>query len=106
MVHACDDPDAQLSDLSPYSAGAEEPSPSVVSAFNTYINLLELRLAQQHRSPSGFLVAVDSNFQHTDLRRGELRVEELTPPATPPLPGALLHHWRRTAFVPGVSAAD
>jgi hypothetical protein len=42
------------------------------------------------------------------LRRGELAVEQLGPAAGlgPELPGAMLHHWRATAFAPGATAAD
>jgi hypothetical protein len=40
------------------------------------------------------------------LRRGELIVDKLTPPTPPVSVGALLHHWRGTAFVPGATAAD
>lgn len=40
------------------------------------------------------------------LRRGELIVEQLTPTQGVDLPGAMLHHWRGTAFAPGVKAAD
>jgi hypothetical protein len=40
------------------------------------------------------------------LRRGELIVEQLTPADGGTLPGALLHHWRGTAFVAGAKAAD
>lgn len=40
------------------------------------------------------------------LRRGELIVEQLTPSTGSDFPGALLHHWRGTAFAPGAKAAD
>jgi hypothetical protein len=40
------------------------------------------------------------------LRRGELIVEKLTPSTGADLPGAMLHHWRGTAFAPGAKAAD
>ena len=40
------------------------------------------------------------------LRRGELIVEQLTPSTGADLPGAMLHHWRGTAFVAGATAAD
>ena len=40
------------------------------------------------------------------LRRGELIVEQLTPSTGTDLPGAMLHHWRGTAFAPGAKAAD
>jgi hypothetical protein len=40
------------------------------------------------------------------LRRGELIVEQLTPSTSADLPGAMLHHWRGTAFASGAKAAD
>jgi hypothetical protein len=40
------------------------------------------------------------------LRRGEAIVEMLTPRAGAELPGALLHHWRGTAFASGATADD
>jgi hypothetical protein len=40
------------------------------------------------------------------LRGGELIVEEVTPSGGTALPGALLHHWRGSAFAPGATAAD
>jgi hypothetical protein len=72
--------------------------PAAISVFNTYIATIESRLAHQHRSPTAFLVPEDD----TRLRRGDLIIEQLTPPT---IPGALLHHWRGTAFAPGVTAA-
>jgi hypothetical protein len=41
-----------------------------------------------------------------NLRKGELVIEHLTPSGQADLPGALLHHWRGTAFVSGATAAD
>jgi hypothetical protein len=91
-----------------------DPSPAAVSAFNSYITALESRISHQHRSRDTFLVPVDSNPKYemrpqeteTGLRRGELIVERLTPPSSANLPGAMLHHWRGTAFVPGATAVD
>ncbi len=40
------------------------------------------------------------------LRRGELIVEKLTPATGPDFSGAMLHHWRGTAFAPGATTAD
>ena len=40
------------------------------------------------------------------LRRGEVMVEQVTPPEGAELPGALLHHWRGTAFAAGAKAGD
>ena len=86
---------------------AAEPAPAAVSAFNSYISALESRLAQQHQSQNGFLAPITSAAQsEMRLRRGELIIEKLTPSSGVELPGAMLHHWRGTAFVPGASAAD
>jgi len=84
---------------------AADPAPAAVSAFNSYIEKLEARLAQQHRSPSTFIAPVASDSE-ARLRRGELIVEKITPSNSPDLPGAMLHHLRGTAFVPGAKAAD
>jgi hypothetical protein len=79
-----------------------QPTPAAIRAFNTYIGGVEARLAQQHRSPDGFLAAVD----FARLRRGETIVEQLTSQTSAELPGALLHDWRGAAFAPGATAAD
>jgi hypothetical protein len=84
-----------------------EPSPQAVAAFNSYIAAVESRLAQQHRSQNEFLSISASAPQNAmPLRRGEFVIERLTPANGPGLLGALLHHWRGTAFVPGAKAAD
>jgi hypothetical protein len=81
---------------------AVEPSAQSVAGFNSYIGTVESRLAGQHRTQEGFLAPAD--FER--LRREEPIVERLTPEAGARLPGALLHHWRATAFAPGATAAD
>jgi len=83
-------------------AQAAAPSAAATSGFNTYIRQVEGRLEQQHRSASGFLVSEDSKR----LRGGEPMIEQVTPPSGSDLPGAMLHHWRGTAFVAGARAAD
>ncbi len=86
---------------------AVEPSAAAVSAFNSYVGAVESRLAQQHRSQGGSLAPVGSGAPgDMRLRRGELIVEQLTPPASSGLPGAMMYHWRGTAFAPGAKAAD
>ncbi len=89
---------------------AAEPTAANVAAFNLYSQSVEARLMQQHRSASGFLTGTptaDAPTPMTDaqlrqLRQGELLIEHLPTPATA---GALLHHWRATAFAPGAHAA-
>jgi hypothetical protein len=84
-----------------------EPAPAAVSAFNAYVSTVEARLAQQHRSQETFLAPVaPAASSQMRLRRGELIVEQLTPSTGADLPGAMLHHWRGTAFAPGAKAAD
>jgi hypothetical protein len=84
-----------------------EPSPAAVSAFNSYVNAVESRLAKQHRSEDSFLDRITWDPQsQMRLHRGELLIEKLTPSTGAGLPGALLHHWRGTAFAPGATAAD
>jgi hypothetical protein len=91
-------------------AVAEQPTPAAVAAFNTYISGVENRLAGQHRARPGFLASSDS-ARDQRLRRGELIIEKITQPAGADLPGttmpgAMLHHWRGTAFAPGARVAD
>ena len=81
-----------------------KPAPAAVSAFNSYISSVEARLAHQHRSPNGFIASLAQS--ETRLRQGELIIEQITPSTTVDLPGAMLYHWRGTAFAPGAKAAD
>lgn len=81
---------------------AAEPPQAAVAAYDSYIRSVESRLAAQHRSRDGFLVPVAAER----LRRGELVIEQIKPAAGQALPGAMLHHWRGTAFAPGATAAD
>jgi hypothetical protein len=85
-----------------------EPTLGAATAFDTYCRAVEVRLAQQHRSRDAFLApfGLDRSQAESRLRLGELVVEQLTPQTGAELPGAMLHHWRGTAFAPGASAAD
>jgi hypothetical protein len=92
-----------LLSVSPVSLTAE-PTPAAVSAFNSYISTVEARLAQQHRSPNGFIASLAQS--ETRLRQGELIIEQITSSTSADLPGAMLYNWRGTAFAPGAKAAD
>lgn len=81
---------------------AEEPEQAAVAGFNSYAAQMEARLAEQHRSIGSFLAPEDP----TRLQRGEWIIEQVTQVNGQELPGALLHDWRGTAFVPGARAAD
>jgi hypothetical protein len=81
---------------------AEEPTPDALAGFQTYVDRVEPRLAKQHGSEDSFLAPVD----RARLRRGEVVIEQLTPATGVELPGALVHDWRGTAFLPGATLAD
>jgi hypothetical protein len=81
---------------------AEVPTPAAVAGFNSYVGRVEARLAEQHRSGETFLGPVD----RARLRNGDVTIEKLTPASGAELPGALIHDWRGTAFVPGAHGED
>jgi hypothetical protein len=83
-------------------SAAAEPKPAAISTFNNYIAEVEDKLEKQHRSQQDFLIPEDTER----LRKGEQIIEKVTPSAGSDLPGAMLHHWRGTAFAPGATAAD
>ena len=83
-----------------------QPTPAALAAFDSYINALESRLDQQHRSASIFLAdGTTSPEIEARLHKGELIVDELTHSGAISH-GAMLHHWRGTAFAAGAKAAD
>lgn len=85
---------------------AQAPA-GAMAGFDQYVRGVEARLARQHCCAEGFLaLPADAGERKERLRRGELAIEELTPPGRVALPGALLHHWRGTAFVLGATTAD
>ena len=82
-----------------------EATPTAVAAFNAYSRVVEARLVEQHRSGNAFLASAGPNAERR-VRSGEVILERLTPPAGGDFSGALLHHWRGTAFALGAKAAD
>ena len=81
------------------------PAASSVALFNAYAGSVELRLAQQHRSASGFL-AQPASQPFGQRLSADLVIERLSPPSPANSTDALIHHWRATAFAPGATAAD
>lgn len=78
--------------------------------FETYAASVEKRLAQQHASPATYLASLNSGATSTaelerQLRAGELHMEPVNG-GTRSADGALVHHWRGAAFVPGGRAAE
>jgi hypothetical protein len=86
---------------------AEQPTAAAVAAFEAYAGTVEARLAKQHAGAEGFLAAgFGDRAAAGRLHDGQVVVERLAPTAGPVLPGAMLHHWRATVFVPGAEAGD
>jgi hypothetical protein len=97
--------------LAATASRAEEPVPAATAAYNNYLVRLEGRLAQQHRAAATFIAGLDSPARLAGPHQGQpvleqLNSDQLNSPADADLPGALLHHWRGTAFIPGAHAAD
>ena len=89
-----------------WSGWCEAPV-AAVSAFNAYAGKVESRLRDQHQRSDGFLVSIGADAQKDErLRSGQVIIEQLTRGKEAELPGAMLHHWRGTAFVHGATAAD
>ena len=86
---------------------AEEPTPAAVANFNAYVSAVESQLSLQRSSQSAFIARTAMTSQNEiKLRRGDLIVERLTPSGSAVVSGAMLHHWRGTAFAAGAKAAD
>ena len=82
-----------------------QPTPAAEAAFNGYVQTVESRLAAEHRTPAGYLADTANSQLRDQLARGEHVIDRIPQPDNP-LPGALLHHWRGTAFAPGATSAD
>lgn len=76
-------------------------TPPAEQAFGRYITNLETRLAEQHAAPGTYLAAVTSREVERQLLSGDVRIEPVNG-GTWEVSGALMHHWRAAAFVPGV----
>ncbi len=97
--------------VAPCPAGATELKPEAAQGFEQYARLTELRM-QGELAPGGVFLRVDSLPEpgrgdvHTRLQRGEVISERLwilDPSGHTSTPGALVHHWVGTVFVPGAS---
>ena len=82
-------------------------NPSAERTYEIYVAQVEARLARQHARPETYLAALtagDSRFERPAVS-GDIQVEPLNG-GTWQGPGALLHHWRGTAFVAGATPAE
>jgi hypothetical protein len=95
----------------PGRAEASELKPEAIAGFDRYVRLTEQRMQTELRPGAAFLW-VDSlpearrNTVYAQLQRGEVVASRLeTPDSSGDLrvPGALIHHWVGTVFIPGAS---
>jgi hypothetical protein len=92
------------------NCAAAQLSPSTERAFYRYVANLETRLARQHAGPETYLAVSPLDVGpgrglDRQLKSGEVRVEAVNG-GTWQVGGALLHHWRAAAFVPGAAPKD
>ncbi len=84
-------------------------SPEVDRAFEMYVANIEARLARQHARPETYLAVVAEASGANGFRRQPMSEDmqmEAVNGGTWQVGGALLHHWRGTAFVPNATPKD
>ena len=95
----------------PASAVATELKPEAIAGFDRYVRFTEHRMQTELRPGAAFLW-VDGlpegrrNNVYAQLQRGEVVASRLETPDTSGdlhVPGALIHHWVGTVFIPGAS---
>ena len=98
----------------PSPAGATELRPEAAQGFDQYVRLTERRM-QGELAPGGAFLWVDGlpeprrTETYARLQRGEViaaRLLNADPSGQSSTPGALIHHWVGTIFIPGVSLAQ
>jgi hypothetical protein len=98
----------------PAPAIAAELRPEAVRGFDQYVRLTESRM-QGELAPGGVFLWMDGVPEprrsdiYARLQRGEVFSEKLLtadPSGGSSTPGALIHHWVGTVFIPGVSLAQ
>jgi hypothetical protein len=100
--------------IAPSPAGAVELRLEATQGFDEYIRLTELRMQGELASGGAFLW-VDGlpeplrGEAYAQLQRGEVisaRLQTADPSGHTSTPGALIHHWVGTVFIPGVSLSQ
>jgi hypothetical protein len=97
--------------LSPASADASELRPEAAQGFDHYVQLTERRMQSELSTGSAFLWVDSLAEPHRSeayalLQRGEVlaaKLQTADPSGRSYTPGALIHHWVGTIFIPGVS---
>ena len=82
-----------------------EPAAGASQYFQQYAARTEARLAIERHAVHMVLPA-ELAGNTARLRQGEVVIEKLTPATEVEQNGAMLYHWRGTAFAPGAKGAD
>ncbi len=94
--------------LLPLPLEAADLQPETIAAWNRYVEMAEHRMAAELSSPKGFLAldfgdSREAARERKALLSGEILVEQATLTDAVPIPNGMIHHWRGTVFIPGVS---
>ena len=98
----------------PVPASAAELKPETLVAYHHYLQLTEAKIDTELARKDAYLW-IDSapparrDAYYADLRKGNLvieKLETLDQGKTIAFPGALVHHWIGTVFIPGVTLAQ
>ena len=95
----------------PRFAAASELRPEAAAGFDRYVHLTEKRMRADLRSdgtflwadslPEGRRASVQAQLQQGEVVSAKLKTTD--PAGEIRTPGALLHHWVGTVFIPGAS---
>src|SRR6202790_138634 len=100
--------------FAPSLANATELRPEAAQGFDKYVRLTERRM-QGELAPGGVFLWADGlpeprrSEAYARLQRGEVisvRLQTADPSGHSSTPGALIHHWVGTVFIPGASLAQ
>jgi hypothetical protein len=100
--------------VAPSPAAATELRPEAAQGFDQYMRLTERRM-QGELATGGVFLWVDGlpeprrSEAYARLQRGEVisaRLQTADPSGHSSTPGALIHHWVGTIFIPGVSLSQ
>jgi hypothetical protein len=98
----------------PFPAGAAELEPETIAAYHRYLKLTEAKIDAELARGDVYLwidtaPSARRDAYYADLRKGDLvieKLETLDQGKTIAFPGALVHHWVGTVFIPGATLAQ
>jgi hypothetical protein len=100
--------------VSAQPVSAADLKPESIGAFDRYVELTEAQIGSElaRREPFLWIESLSTDRKlslESQLRKGEVvieRLETLDHGKPIPVPGALIHHWIGTVFIPGATIAQ